>query len=254
MKTRRTKGKEPIMNPEFSSVLQNIIPKDQIKRKNQEQFTIPDRILHSRSQTPLPRIRRNEAEYRMESPNNLDVEMREEPRQPLKNKAKVVKEYAKIQNNRIGQQQSTYSDNPKIRRPKSVWTLEECQTLEAGMAQYGNNWAAIKKDSTFGPILESRTNVDLKDKARNIRKAIERLHKDEDEEIDLGVFGNVTGRGGNRALGSGKPAPQYGRAWRKKEEPDVSEEEYLGRETYLPSRPGSSKYRNAYRREFTDFY
>lgn len=53
--------------------------------------------------------------------------------------------------------------------PKQKWTAEEEAALRAGVEKYGpGKWRAIQKDSKFGPCLTSRSNVDLKDKWRNM--------------------------------------------------------------------------------------
>ncbi|EFJ10871.1 hypothetical protein SELMODRAFT_426759 [Selaginella moellendorffii] len=53
--------------------------------------------------------------------------------------------------------------------PKQKWTPEEEAALRAGVEKYGaGKWRAIQKDPKFGPVLKSRSNVDLKDKWRNL--------------------------------------------------------------------------------------
>ncbi|KAJ7535166.1 hypothetical protein O6H91_12G021700 [Diphasiastrum complanatum] len=53
--------------------------------------------------------------------------------------------------------------------PKQKWTPEEEAALRAGVEKYGpGKWRAIQKDSKLGPCLVSRSNVDLKDKWRNM--------------------------------------------------------------------------------------
>ncbi|KAJ7559079.1 hypothetical protein O6H91_04G069200 [Diphasiastrum complanatum] len=57
--------------------------------------------------------------------------------------------------------------------PKQKWTQEEEAALRAGVEKYGpGKWRAIQKDSTLGPCLASRSNVDLKDKWRNISASV----------------------------------------------------------------------------------
>ncbi|XAR51374.1 hypothetical protein NMG60_11005986 [Bertholletia excelsa] len=56
--------------------------------------------------------------------------------------------------------------------PKQKWTAEEEAALKAGVAKYGaGKWSTILKDPEFGGALQSRSNVDLKDKWRNINVA-----------------------------------------------------------------------------------
>ncbi|CAI9111263.1 OLC1v1011443C1 [Oldenlandia corymbosa var. corymbosa] len=53
--------------------------------------------------------------------------------------------------------------------PKQKWTPEEEAALKAGIAKYGlGKWSTILKDPEFSNILQARSNVDLKDKWRNI--------------------------------------------------------------------------------------
>ncbi|KAH6808311.1 hypothetical protein C2S53_004230 [Perilla frutescens var. hirtella] len=53
--------------------------------------------------------------------------------------------------------------------PKQRWTPEEEAALKAGINKYGvGKWSTILKDPEFNTILRSRSNVDLKDKWRNM--------------------------------------------------------------------------------------
>ncbi|KAL2522494.1 Telomere repeat-binding factor 1 [Forsythia ovata] len=53
--------------------------------------------------------------------------------------------------------------------PKQKWTSEEEAALKAGIAKYGvGKWSTILKDPEFSAVLRSRSNVDLKDKWRNL--------------------------------------------------------------------------------------
>ncbi|KAL3616155.1 hypothetical protein CASFOL_001402 [Castilleja foliolosa] len=53
--------------------------------------------------------------------------------------------------------------------PKQKWTSEEEAALKAGIRKYGiGKWSTILKDPEFSQILQSRSNVDLKDKYRNL--------------------------------------------------------------------------------------
>eukprot|EP00249_Psilotum_nudum_P015935 c25587_g1_i2 orf=567-1547(+) len=53
--------------------------------------------------------------------------------------------------------------------PKQKWTAEEEAALRAGVEKYGaGKWRNIQKDAEFGRCLSSRSNVDLKDKWRNM--------------------------------------------------------------------------------------
>ncbi|KAK8654720.1 hypothetical protein V6N13_107322 [Hibiscus sabdariffa] len=53
--------------------------------------------------------------------------------------------------------------------PKQKWTAEEEEALRAGVAKYGKgNWKLIQRDPEFSPFLSARSNIDLKDKWRNL--------------------------------------------------------------------------------------
>ncbi|KAK9725716.1 hypothetical protein RND81_05G164100 [Saponaria officinalis] len=53
--------------------------------------------------------------------------------------------------------------------PKQKWTAEEEAALKAGVLKHGSGkWRTILKDPEFSGILYSRSNVDLKDKWRNM--------------------------------------------------------------------------------------
>lgn len=56
--------------------------------------------------------------------------------------------------------------------PKSKWTSAEEEALRAGIAKYGaGKWRNIKADPEFIQILISRSNIDLKDKWRNMSES-----------------------------------------------------------------------------------
>ncbi|KAF5783289.1 putative transcription factor MYB-related family [Helianthus annuus] len=53
--------------------------------------------------------------------------------------------------------------------PKKWWTSKEEEALKAGVKEYkAGNWKDILKDPRFASILANRTNIDLKDKWRNL--------------------------------------------------------------------------------------
>ncbi|KAL5561390.1 hypothetical protein UlMin_031137, partial [Ulmus minor] len=53
--------------------------------------------------------------------------------------------------------------------PKQKWTADEESALKAGVVKHGaGKWRTILKDSEFSSILYLRSNVDLKDKWRNM--------------------------------------------------------------------------------------
>lgn len=54
--------------------------------------------------------------------------------------------------------------------PKLKWTSEEKEAIKEGVAKYGTGqWKIILNDPEFAPRLANRSNVQLKDKWRNIR-------------------------------------------------------------------------------------
>ncbi|GAB2225165.1 hypothetical protein Drorol1_Dr00005953 [Drosera rotundifolia] len=56
--------------------------------------------------------------------------------------------------------------------PKQKWTAEEEEALRAGIAKYGaGKWKFIQRDPEFNKFLHSRSNIDLKDKWRNMSAA-----------------------------------------------------------------------------------
>ncbi|XP_019173473.1 PREDICTED: telomere repeat-binding factor 4-like [Ipomoea nil] len=53
--------------------------------------------------------------------------------------------------------------------PKQKWTSEEEEALRAGVAKHGaGKWKNIQRDPEFNHLLHSRSNIDLKDKWRNL--------------------------------------------------------------------------------------
>ncbi|KAL9239472.1 hypothetical protein vseg_013790 [Gypsophila vaccaria] len=56
--------------------------------------------------------------------------------------------------------------------PKQKWTAEEEQALREGVEKYGaGKWKCIHSDPAFSSVLHSRSNIDLKDKWRNLSAA-----------------------------------------------------------------------------------
>ncbi|XP_042485224.1 single myb histone 4-like [Macadamia integrifolia] len=53
--------------------------------------------------------------------------------------------------------------------PKQKWTTEEEEALRAGVDKHGvGKWKNIQRDPEFGHCLSARSNIDLKDKWRNM--------------------------------------------------------------------------------------
>ncbi|CAH8280094.1 unnamed protein product [Arabidopsis lyrata] len=55
---------------------------------------------------------------------------------------------------------------PHVRRPKKFWTPEEVEALREGVKEYGKSWKDIKNGNPA--LFAERTEVDLKDKWRNL--------------------------------------------------------------------------------------
>lgn len=56
--------------------------------------------------------------------------------------------------------------------PKQKWTSEEEEALRAGVAKHGaGKWKNIQRDPEFNHLLYARSNIDLKDKWRNLSVA-----------------------------------------------------------------------------------
>ncbi|EPS73104.1 hypothetical protein M569_01652, partial [Genlisea aurea] len=56
--------------------------------------------------------------------------------------------------------------------PKQKWTSEEEEALRAGVAKHGaGKWKNIQRDPEFNHLLFARSNIDLKDKWRNLSVA-----------------------------------------------------------------------------------
>ncbi|KAL7133208.1 hypothetical protein ABFS83_12G124900 [Erythranthe nasuta] len=56
--------------------------------------------------------------------------------------------------------------------PKQKWTAEEEEALRAGVAKHGvGKWKLIQRDPVFNQLLFARSNIDLKDKWRNLSVA-----------------------------------------------------------------------------------
>ncbi len=61
---------------------------------------------------------------------------------------------------------------PKPSRKRKVWSDEETEALRLGMEQYGNDCVAIHRN--FSHVLIDRHPVSLKDRARSMRRILER--------------------------------------------------------------------------------
>ncbi|KAK6147684.1 hypothetical protein DH2020_018596 [Rehmannia glutinosa] len=63
--------------------------------------------------------------------------------------------------------------------PKQKWTSEEEEALRAGVAKHGpGKWKNIQRDPEFNHLLFARSNIDLKDKWRNLNVASGQCPKD----------------------------------------------------------------------------
>ncbi|CAG8734552.1 16451_t:CDS:2 [Dentiscutata erythropus] len=80
---------------------------------------------------------------------------------------------------------STRNHNHQLRKK---WTSEELQALEDGMREYGTHWVRIlEKHGTSNGPLKNRTQVQLKDKARNEKQRRMKAG------MDVGVFAQASG-------------------------------------------------------------
>jgi hypothetical protein len=72
-------------------------------------------------------------------------------------------------------------------RGRIKWSEEELQALEGAMRVHGNKWAAILADygaiGRINRLLANRSQINIKDKARNERSRRERAG------VPLGVWG-----------------------------------------------------------------
>eukprot|EP00793_Prasinoderma_coloniale_P005551 PRCOL_00004959-RA len=86
--------------------------------------------------------------------------------------------------------------------PKQKWTDEEETALRAGVAKYGpGKWRSIQKDTKLGPLLATRSNVDLKDKWRNI--CVNPKHGGGRTKGGAGRSGVAAGQGATAAADAG---------------------------------------------------
>ncbi|KAH9620337.1 hypothetical protein KSS87_003602, partial [Heliosperma pusillum] len=70
--------------------------------------------------------------------------------------------------------------------PKQKWTAEEEAALKAGVHKHGaGKWQTILRDPAFEDVLRSRSNVDLKDKWRNINVTLSGLGSREKARLAL---------------------------------------------------------------------
>ncbi|KAL9227963.1 hypothetical protein vseg_003592 [Gypsophila vaccaria] len=70
--------------------------------------------------------------------------------------------------------------------PKQKWTAEEEAALKAGVRKHGTGkWQTILRDPDFEDVLRSRSNVDLKDKWRNINVTLSGLGSREKARLAL---------------------------------------------------------------------
>ncbi|KAK1641756.1 hypothetical protein QYE76_059561 [Lolium multiflorum] len=78
---------------------------------------------------------------------------------------------------RLAEVGEALSSRPRARErmgaPKQKWTAEEEAALKAGISKHGTGkWRTILKDPEFSSILRYRSNVDLKDKWRNMNVTV----------------------------------------------------------------------------------
>ncbi|KAL3528608.1 hypothetical protein ACH5RR_007930 [Cinchona calisaya] len=69
---------------------------------------------------------------------------------------------------------------------KQKWTPGEEEALKAGVRKHGaGKWKIILKDPEFAPFLTSRSNIDLKDKWRNLSSSTGQISKDKLKEAPI---------------------------------------------------------------------
>lgn len=106
--------------------------------------------------------------------------------------------------------------------PKTKWTPEEEAALRLGVAKYGpGKWRLIQRDPEYGPALTQRSNVDLKDKWRNLHPDYADAKAKKAAAVgDERPAGHARVSGGAGPSGSAKPAKP--RASRNKYEDWIS--------------------------------
>ncbi|KAJ4866043.1 Telomere repeat-binding factor 3 [Raphanus sativus] len=88
--------------------------------------------------------------------------------------------------------------------PKHKWTPEEEEALMAGVLKHGpGKWRYILADSEYSSVLHSRSNVDLKDKWRNISVAAtcgsrKKAKQDDDNTKALTILALTNGDDGGQ--------------------------------------------------------
>ncbi|KAK1315464.1 Telomere repeat-binding factor 4 [Acorus calamus] len=84
--------------------------------------------------------------------------------------------------------------NKRMGAPKQKWTAEEEEALIAGVDKHGaGKWRTIQKDPEFSHYLSARSNIDLKDKWRNMsvsggQGSRERIRTPKTKSLPLGPF------------------------------------------------------------------
>merc|ERR1711916_210050 len=158
------------------------------KRKKSKTIKSPKIKKTNKSPKNLSTIRKSPKRQNiLKSPKKLSTIRKSPKRQNIlkspksPRKQNILKSFAvKINEMRIGQKRekrtenSIKNDSNKIkfdRRMRQTWTEEETESLVEGVKKHGaGHWSDIVSDSklTFSP---KRTNVDLKDKWKNLLKS-----------------------------------------------------------------------------------
>ncbi|XP_056843943.1 telomere repeat-binding factor 3-like isoform X2 [Raphanus sativus] len=105
--------------------------------------------------------------------------------------------------------------------PKQMWTPKEEKALRDGVREYGaGKWRGILSDSKYGLDLKARSNVDLKDKWRNIGAGISGSRKkkakiafqnqDEDDDTALAIVAVANDDNGEQEIVPASPANDNG--------------------------------------------
>jgi hypothetical protein len=116
--------------------------------------------------------------------------------------------YSQLQNDLKRNKSSKVNTGTGEIKSRKRWTIEETGTLINLITQYGVSWAQIKKfDEANGNILADRDQVNLKDKARNIKFDILKMRQPLPPNFDL-VTLSATMKAKLEAMHNDEPATQ----------------------------------------------
>jgi hypothetical protein len=118
--------------------------------------------------TPGPATKKRQGRPPKPAPNLPESSI--DPEEQRRRALESGQTYSQLQNDlKRNKSNKTAASGAEIKSRKR-WTIEETGTLINLITQYGVSWAQIKKfDEVNGNILADRDQVNLKDKARNIK-------------------------------------------------------------------------------------